>query len=216
MLSTPPATTSQRTLGGGNVMPQDHTISSELERWLPIDGWPGYDVSDYGRIHSYWGAGGASKGRRGIGPRPRQVGGKAGKTGYCYVQLFRDDGRGRRQKWVPGIHVLVLQAFVGPRPPGMQACHYDGNRSNNRVDNLRWDTRAANTFDSVKHGTNNFTKLAESDIPPLWARLVAGDSPTEIARDFGVTRSAVGHIKFGNSWTTITRTLPGWPLERKV
>ena len=52
------------------------------------------------------------------------------------------------------IHRLVLEAFVGPCPEGMEGCHEDGNRFNNRLDNLRWDTRSNNHKDKHKHGTD--------------------------------------------------------------
>lgn len=52
------------------------------------------------------------------------------------------------------MHRLVLEAFVGPCPIGMEACHNDGDTSNNQVDNLRWDTRSSNHMDKEKHGTS--------------------------------------------------------------
>lgn len=51
------------------------------------------------------------------------------------------------------LHHVLLEAFVGPRPAGMVACHNDGNRYNNVIDNLRWDTHQANVRDQFRHGT---------------------------------------------------------------
>lgn len=51
------------------------------------------------------------------------------------------------------VHRLVLQAFVGQCPEGWDGCHNDGNPLNNSLSNLRWDTKAANIADSVRHGT---------------------------------------------------------------
>jgi hypothetical protein len=48
--------------------------------------------------------------------------------------------------------VLVLEAFAGPRPDGMDALHRDDNPTNNRFDNLRWGTRSDNLFDAVRNG----------------------------------------------------------------
>ena len=50
------------------------------------------------------------------------------------------------------VHRLVLLAFVGPCPPGMETCHKDGNSLNNKLTNLRWDTPKSNTEDRRKHG----------------------------------------------------------------
>jgi hypothetical protein len=52
------------------------------------------------------------------------------------------------------VHHLVLEAFVGPQPPGAEGCHWNDDPTDNRLENLRWDTRSANQFDSVRNGTH--------------------------------------------------------------
>jgi hypothetical protein len=85
--------------------------------------------------------------------------------GYYCVVLHRDGRRFWRL-----VHQLVLEAFVGPRPPGFVACHKDGDRGNNSVGNLRWDTQKSNLGDRVASGTdpvgerNPASKLKESDV----------------------------------------------------
>jgi hypothetical protein len=54
------------------------------------------------------------------------------------------------------VHVLVLEAFVGPRPPGMQCCHNNGIPDDNRLINLRWDTPKNNVHDRRFHGTYQY------------------------------------------------------------
>jgi hypothetical protein len=49
------------------------------------------------------------------------------------------------------VHRLVLETFIGPCPPGLQCCHWDGVRTNNRLMNLRWDTPGANGADARRH-----------------------------------------------------------------
>lgn len=51
------------------------------------------------------------------------------------------------------VHREVLKSFIGPQPKGMQACHENGIRSDNRIENLRWDTPLNNTHDKFKHKT---------------------------------------------------------------
>jgi hypothetical protein len=71
------------------------------------------------------------------------------------------------------IHRLVLEAFVGSCPAGMETCHNDGNPLNNRLWNLRWDTHRNNEKDKIKHGTSNrgekshLHKLNLSDIKKI-------------------------------------------------
>lgn len=63
-------------------------------------------------------------------------------------------------KWIDG-HVAVLTTFVGPRPPGMEACHNNGDGLDNRLENLRWDTRSANILDKIRHGKHPFASREE-------------------------------------------------------
>ena len=49
-------------------------------------------------------------------------------------------------------HQLILFAFVGPKPNGMECRHLNGNPADNRLENLVWGTRRENVFDSIKHG----------------------------------------------------------------
>jgi hypothetical protein len=53
------------------------------------------------------------------------------------------------------VHRIELEAFVGACPPQQECCHGDGNFRNNHLGNLRWDTRSANMFDRVRHGTHH-------------------------------------------------------------
>jgi hypothetical protein len=57
------------------------------------------------------------------------------------------------------VHTLVLKAFTGPRPLGMDGCHNEDNLADNRISNLRWDTRRENALDTQRHGTNYYRNL---------------------------------------------------------
>lgn len=59
---------------------------------------------------------------------------------------------------VRSLHRLVLEAFAGPFPAGMEGCHSDGNPLNNAASNLRWDTRSANQKDAVRQKTHGNTR----------------------------------------------------------
>src|SRR5699024_9639299 len=73
--------------------------------------------------------------------------------GRVSVNLFRDNiGYTRR------VHRLVMEAFVGPCPEGMEVCHWNDNASDNRLSNLRYDTRSANTMDMIRNGRHNHAR----------------------------------------------------------
>ena len=112
------------------------------ERWLPVFGFEDlYEVSDLGRVKSLGRP--YCNGVRSFPPRIL----RPGPSNYGHMSVVL--GRGNTRM----VHTLVLEAFVSPRPPGMDSCHNDGNPKNNRLDNLRWDTRSNNIRDGVRHGT---------------------------------------------------------------
>lgn len=113
-----------------------------VERWLPIPSCPSYSVSDQGRVRS----------------EARTITDSLGRTRRLRSCLLRpgrsDDGyytvslHGQTHS----VHVLVLTAFTGPRPPGMEGCHEDNDKTNNWWTNLRWDTHRENALDIVRAG----------------------------------------------------------------
>ena len=123
------------------------------------------------------------------------------RQGYCTVNLARAGKKSARR-----IHRLVLEAFVGPCPPGMVACHGDGNRSNNALSNLRWDTHQSNADDAVLHGTRargsrcGATKLAEDDVVEIRRLRAEGVRMGELASRFGISRKNVEAIVCRRSW----------------
>jgi hypothetical protein len=122
------------------------------EVWRPVRGYEGkYEVSDLGRVRSIARTVQTSTGQRRYAGRILSPGTRTG--GHHFVILpARRIGFPRRNA---AIHQLVLEAFVGARPPGMEACHADDNKANNRLSNLRWDTRRENTLDRVRNGIHH-------------------------------------------------------------
>lgn len=131
-------------------------MTPTTETWLPVVGFEGqYEVSDHGRIRGVDRIAVLSDGRR-IPVRGCILKQRQRAKGYWQVCLQRG---GRPTAHVA--HRLVLTAFVGPCPDGMQACHNDGDKSNNRLSNLRWDTPSSNTLDLVRHGTHNMARKTD-------------------------------------------------------
>lgn len=70
-------------------------------------------------------------------------------SGYLRVQ-FRFQGRLRQIR----SYRLVAEAFIGPRPRGLQVNHKDGNKSNNTPENLEYVTAAENIRHAFRTGLN--------------------------------------------------------------
>lgn len=119
---------------------------SASETWLPVVGFETcYEVSDLGRVRSLDRYVPAGQGRTRIA-RGRVMSPYVGDH-YAKVQL-KVGGVGTTKY----VHALVAQSFLGPRPDGFEVCHCNGDRSDNRATNLRYDTHSANQLDQVAHG----------------------------------------------------------------
>jgi hypothetical protein len=124
-----------------------------MEVWLPIIGWEGfYEVSNLGnvrsvdRVVSYLCAG---------RPVNRKIAGQPMKTvpdgdGYRILALQRDS-----RAHTVYVHAIVLETFIGPCPEGMQCRHLNGNKTDNRLENLQWGTPLQNAEDRDRHGTHS-------------------------------------------------------------
>ena len=111
-----------------------------MTAWKAVWGYEGlYEVSDTGVVRSL--------------PRPSTSGGilaTASRGGrYLQISLCRNGVCSTKD-----IHIVVLEAFVGLCPPGMQCRHLDDNKTNNYLSNLVWGTQTENAYDSVRNRTH--------------------------------------------------------------
>ena len=126
-----------------NVPPDSYSKIMVNYKYIPE--YPGYRVGDDGSVWSLWvGSGGGTR----LGTYWRQLKTPPNEKGYQRVNLIRD-GKPRSFR----VHRLVLLAFVGPCPKGMQARHLNGNSSDNRLANIAWGTPEENYADIHRHGT---------------------------------------------------------------
>jgi hypothetical protein len=104
------------------------------------------------------------------------------------------------------MHRLVLEAAVGPCPPGMEGRHINGNRHDNRATNLIWGTHSRNERDKVAHGTaprgsrNGQAKLTWDQARQIRALGQAGAVQRRIAEQFNVSLMTINRIVRGESW----------------
>ncbi len=169
------------------------------EEWKDIPGHEGlYQASSLGRIRSltrvvY------SRNWYARQPFPRTITGrilKPGrycKTGHLSVVL------GRRTAGRP-VHQLVMEAFVGPAPDGMEVCHINGDPADNRLINLRYDTRRNNILDVYRQG-KRWRKLNLNDVSRIRFALFCGWRGSDLAREYYVSQSCISAIKTGRSYS---------------
>lgn len=73
------------------------------------------------------------------------------------------------------LHVLVAEAFIGPRPDGLEVHHIDHDRMNPRVDNLEYVTHQENVALAHKHHHKEYWEYVLPTLPLYLARLAERD-----------------------------------------
>ena len=99
----------------------------------------GYEVTPDGRVFS------VGSNWRGYGKR--ELSQTLNAHGYPSVRLVVN---GKRKRLV--VHVLVARAFLGPKPFGCEVRHLNGNKCDNRRENLAYGTKKQNADDRERHG----------------------------------------------------------------
>lgn len=174
-------------------MAERDSISASKEKpveYRDIKGFPGYRVGNDG---SAW--------------RKHRLEWKRMKgrivSGYRYINL---SSAGNKQVSI-SIHRLVLSAFIGQCPDGMQCCHNNGIKTDNRVANLRWDTPKANQADRSAHGTacsgerHPRAKLTAADVEAIRTAFSKRTArAASLAAKFGVSQACIYKIIVGLTW----------------
>lgn len=144
------------------------------EKWLAIDRFPNYCVSDTGRIKN----------------RKTNHILKSHNDGHGYPQvILSNNGYKQSQR----VHRLVANAFVDGRDECLEVNHIDGCKENNRACNLEWVTPSENSLHAYTTGLSHRSPLAGT--PPSRVRVVESgemfDSISECARCLGVSREGI-------------------------
>jgi len=107
------------------------------------------------------------------------------------------------------VHRLVCEAFNGFPPDGFVVNHRDGNKLNNRPENLEWVTRGENNLHRCRvlghaRGEKHFNaKLTETDVLDIRILCGFGASLSNIAKTYGIGISAAHAIKHKRTWAHV-------------
>lgn len=121
------------------------------------------------------------------------------KKGYFRIHARMPNGC--RRKFL--VHHAVLLAFVGPCPAGLEACHGNGTRTDNKLKNLRWDTRGSNLHDRYAHGRGlrgemfKRSKLTEKTVRAIRA---STDHYLVLAKRYRVHHNTIYAVRRHESW----------------
>ena len=177
--------------------------------WKPIPGYEtAYEISEFGQISSLERVVTYTRrdGRRVERHYPAKMLKPALNTrGYEIVTLC--DTNNVHHTYA--VHRLVLETFSGPKKPGQECRHLDGNIRNNSIDNLRWGTAAENMADKIAHGTwvrgsrVGNSRLTEDQVREIKARLKQKEPHASIALEYGVKTATISAISSGRNWSWI-------------
>ncbi len=159
-----------------------------VEEWRPIPEFPRYEVSNFGRVR--W--------------RHRVRKPFPSVDGYPLVSFWRDGKSVHRF-----VHVLVAEAFIGPKPEGLVVRHRNGINSECHVGNLAYGTYLENSADMATHGTvvngerHPASKLTSDQVLEIRRRHIPRDPRhglNALGREFGLATKSVQAIVQRRTW----------------
>lgn len=110
--------------------------------------------------------------------------------------------RSRKEKYTLQVHRLVAKAFI-PNPDNLpQVNHKDGNKKNNRVENLEWCNNSYNQIHASINGLNNHSNYSSGKPKKIVVQIDMQtntiisiySSLTEAAKMTGLHRSLIGKV----------------------
>lgn len=187
------------------------------EIWVNIEGYNNkYQVSNFGRVRS---VDQIVKTVNNGGVSYRHSKGKIFKESYNqrgYVRVCLYDRTGDKKKGF-SVHRLVGEYFVKNDNPSKYDIlnHIDGDKTNNRADNLEWCDQKHNANHAVAIGLTKVgdlspsSKIKQSDVIKIKMLYHLGFTITDISNEIGVCRSNVHAILKGKIWKHIRLTPVG-------
>lgn len=170
----------------------------EDEEWRDVVGYDGYfQVSNMGRVRGV---------KRKYG-KERVLSPATNKYRYKVVCLCVN----YVQKTAL-VHQLVMDAFVGKTPEGLEINHKNGDKGDNRLENLEFCTPRENMLHSYRElgrlsargERNGMAKIAEEDVVEIKRLLASGEySFRSLATMFGLSPASIADIKAGRTWRHI-------------
>ncbi len=170
-----------------------------------IPGFPGYRVGIDGTVWSCW-KGGGKHARRIMVDKWKLLKPTPMKSGHLHLNISTPDGK----RIYVLVHHLVLQAWHGFCPEGLEARHLNDNPTDNQLSNLRWGTRTQNIDDRKKNGSwicgsaSSNAKITDDQVREILRRCVNGEKQRVVAADYGIHQSEVSRIVRAKRWAHMT------------
>lgn len=176
-------------------------MNETFEIWKTIPGYEAvYSVSNMGKV------------RRDCMGKRLQAGQMVKQWnntyGYPSVRLRRES-KGHSI----AVHRIVSTCFLGPRPEGLVVNHIDGNKLNNRVENLEYVTPKENVHHAIKNGLSRVlygeevgtSKLHAQEVLDIKGKYASGAySQRNLAKEYSVSQTCIRMISKNRIWRHLT------------
>ncbi len=176
----------------------------EPTSYKEIEGFVGYRVGSDGTVWTKWVKIMNPRIHMILGEEWRKMSFSTSPTGYKKVTLSKDS-----KPYYKLAHRLVLEAFVGPCPEGCEGGHLDNNPSNNKLENLSWQTKSENQQQRMKFGTDNMgenhpmVKITEDMVRQIRQEikgLKRHGAYTFLGKKYGLYRTTISRIVSKKIW----------------
>lgn len=161
-----------------------------MEIWKTINKFPDYVVSNFGKIKRIKNSKTSKIGKI---LKPQKS-----SCGYRQINLYLNG-----KMCTQYIHLLVLETFIGSRSD-LFCNHIDGDKTNNRLNNLEWVTQSENEKHAYKNNLKNpviNSKLSLNEVSKI--RELLGQkkfTQKEISKIFNVSHQLISMIKLNRIW----------------
>lgn len=171
-----------------------------IEEWKPISGYEGiFSVSSLGRIRNEC----VKRGNQYVGKIRI---GKKHKDNYLSIRMCHN-----YKVNIFRIHNLVAKAFIGERPENYVVNHKDGDKANNKLENLEYLSRSQNAYHAVKmnrwpdcRGSKHYaSRFKDEDIKNIRDLYKKGEKQKSIAIKFNTNQCYISQIVNNKRWSHV-------------
>lgn len=167
-----------------------------MREWRSITGFPAYEISCDGAVRTY-----RLRRHKILLTKPVSMIPQKDRNGYLTILLTS-----KNRKCHKKVHALVLTAFLGPKPTGYQCAHLNGNKTDNRIKNLKWVTAKENWSHKRIHGTASIGSkhgrsiLTEENVVSILYSYRKRSSLKSLSSRFGVSVATIKDVVYGRTW----------------
>lgn len=167
-----------------------------IEEWKTIPNFPMYEASSLGRIRSIDRIITRNDGK--VLHLKQHILKPTKSNGYYSVNVSENNKISSVK-----VHILVAQAFLGVKSKNLDVRHKNGDKTDNRIDNLEYGTRSDNMLDGykIRGRTMYCQKLSPIQAKEIRQKYQQGKSQRQLAKEYDVSKTTIASILHNKIYT---------------